>query len=110
MKKRLEAVEADFDKNLDLLKRSVLNENEFQRANEARREEHARLEGRRDELTEWLEAQNERQETVGPLPARVRSCLKDVQALDVRQAKALLQTILKTGHVYRDGRIELEFR
>ena len=107
---RLVQIEADFDKNLKLLKRSVLNENEFQRANEVRREERARLEGRRDELTEGLEAQNERQEAVGALPTRVRSFLKDVQALDARQAKALLQPILKAATVYRDGRIELEFR
>ena len=88
----------------------MLNETEFQRANEPRREEHTRLTERHDELTEWLEAQSERLEAVGALPTRVRSFLKDVQALDVRQAKALLQTIVKTGCVYRDGRIELEFR
>ena len=46
----------------------------------------------------------------GTLAARVRSFLKDVQALDTRRAKALLQTILSAAHVYRDGRIELEFR
>ena len=33
-----------------------------------------------------------------------------VQELDTRRAKALLQTILSAAHVYRDGRIELEFR
>ncbi len=46
----------------------------------------------------------------GSLPTRVRSFLKDVQELDTRRAKALLQTILSAAHVYRDGRIELEFR
>ena len=30
--------------------------------------------------------------------------------LRVRKAKALLQTILSSAHVYKDGRIELEFR
>ena len=40
----------------------------------------------------------------------MRSFLKDVQELDTRRAKALLQTILSAAHVYRDGRIELEFR
>ena len=43
-------------------------------------------------------------------PTRVRSFLKDDQALGTRRAKALLQTILEAAHVYRDGRIELEFR
>ena len=32
------------------------------------------------------------------------------QAMDLRQQKAQLQIILKAAHVYRDGRIELEFR
>ena len=59
--------------------------------------------------TEWV-AQHERQEAVGSPPTRVRTFLKDFQALDVRRAKALLQTILSAAHVYRDGRIELEFR
>ena len=66
--------------------------------------------GRQTELTEWPAQQPDRQEAVGSLPTRVRSFLKDVEALDVRRAKALLQTILSAEHVYRDGRIELEFR
>ncbi len=35
---------------------------------------------------------------------------KWVCKIDVQRAKAMLQTILKTVHVYNDGRIELEFR
>lgn len=93
-----------------LLKRDVLDEEEFRKANEARRDERARLAERQAELTDWLAQQRSRQETVGSLPTRVRSFLKDVQALDTRRAKALLQTILSAAHVYRDGRIELEFR
>ena len=54
--------------------------------------------------------QASRQEGVSALPARIRSFLKDFGALDVQRAKAMLQPILKTVHVYRDGRIELEFR
>ena len=44
------------------------------------------------------------------LPARIKSVLEDFRSLDVRRAKAMLQPIPKTVHVYRDGRIELEFR
>ena len=110
VERRLAEVEADFAKNLALLKRDVLDEEEFRKANEARRDERARLTGRQTELTEWLAQQDERQEAVGTLPRRVRSFLKDVQALDTRRAKALLQTFLSAAHVYRDGRIELEFR
>ena len=32
------------------------------------------------------------------------------QSVDIRQQKAQLQTILKAANVYKDGRIELEFR
>ena len=87
-----------------------LDEAEFRKANEARRDERARLTGRQTELTGWLARQRDRQDAVGTLPSRVRSFLKDVQDLDTRRAKALLQTILSAAHVYRDGRIELEFR
>ena len=41
---------------------------------------------------------------------QIRSFLNDFQSLDVRKAKALLQTILASAHVYKDGRIELAFR
>ena len=51
-----------------------------------------------------------RQEGVSALPARIRSFLKDFGSLDVQRAKAMLQPILKTVHVYNDGRIELKFR
>ena len=70
----------------------------------------ARLKGHREELANWLAQQHERQETVGSLPTHVRFFLKDFQAMDTRRAKALLQTILSAAHVYRDGRIEVEFR
>ena len=110
VERRLAEVEADFTKNLELLKRDVLNEGEFRKANEGRRDERARLTGRQTELIAWVSQQHERQEIVSALPSRVRSFLKDFQSLDVRRAKALLQTILESAHVYKDGTIELEFR
>ena len=103
-------VEANFAKNLELLKRDVLNEEEFNRANVVRRDERMRLTPRQTELSDWLSKQHERQDAVGARPVRVRSFLKDFQSLDVRRAKALLQTILKTATVSKDGTIELEFR
>lgn len=102
-------VEADFAKNLELLKREVLDEAEFSKANEARRDERVRLTSCQTELSDWLASQQE-QQAVGALPARVRSFLKDFQSLDTRRAKALLQTILSAAHVHKDGHIELEFR
>ena len=87
-----------------------MNEDEFRRVNEARREERAQLEGRREELAAAVADQEARQEGVSALPARIKSFLKDFGALDVQRAKAMLQLILKTVPVYNDGRIELEFR
>ena len=110
VERRLAEVEADFVKNLELLKREVLDKQEFRKANEARRDERVKLTGRQTELGDWLAQQHERQEAVGSLPTGVRSFLKDFQAMDVRRAKALLQTILSAAHVHKDGRIELEFR
>ena len=108
--KRLVKIEADFDKNVDLLKHDLLNEEEFRRLNEARREERSQLAGRREELAAAVADQEARQEGVSALPARIRSFLKDFGSLDVQRAKAMLQPILKTVHVYNDGRIELKFR
>ena len=73
MKRRFAEVEADFAKNLALLKRDVLNEEEFRKANEARREERTRLGARQAELSEWVAQQHDREEAVDTLPSRVRS-------------------------------------
>lgn len=88
----------------------LFNEGEFRRVNEAGREERSRLEGRREELAAAVADQVSRQEGASALPARIKSFLKDFQSLDVQRAKAMLQPILKSVHVYNDGRIELEFR
>ena len=56
VEKQLAAIEADFAKNLDLLKRELLNEEEFKRANETRREEQAQLQARLEELASSLTA------------------------------------------------------
>ena len=44
------------------------------------------------------------------VPVMVQSFLQDFQGMDVRQAKAILQGIIRAAHVWKDGRIELEFR
>ena len=56
VERRLDEAEADFAKNVALLKRDVLDEAEFRKANEARRDERARLTGRQTELTSLAEA------------------------------------------------------
>lgn len=54
VERRLAEVEADLAKNLDLLERGVLNEDEFNKANVARREERAKLTKRQVDLTVWV--------------------------------------------------------
>ena len=44
------------------------------------------------------------------LPGAIQSFLTDFESLDVRHQKAQLQAILKSAYVFRDERIELEFR
>lgn len=110
IQRRLTALDRDFHQNLALLKRGLLNEEEFHKANVARRQDRARDEARRAEVAQWLAQERDRQEALDTLPQRVGSFLQDVLAMDTRRAKALLQTILKAAHVYRDDRIELEFR
>ena len=44
------------------------------------------------------------------LPQSIGTFLEAFESLDPRERKAHLQTILKAACVYRDGRVELEFR
>jgi len=109
--KRLADLEAQFLHRLDdLLKRGILTEQEFTRANDAAREQVKALEVRRIELTTWLNQERARASLVEQVPQVVKAFVEAFQTMDSRQQKAQLQTILKAAHVYRDGRIELEFR
>jgi site-specific DNA recombinase len=110
IERRLAELDRDFQQNLDLLKRGVLDEGDFQRANAGRKDERAGLETRRDTIASQVKDAQERAAMVAAVPRRVRGFLEDVEHLEPRKAKALLQGILSAAHVYRDGRIELEFR
>ena len=77
---------------------------------QAARTQSTALETRRDELAQWLEEQRTRVSTAERLPGAIQSFLTDFESLDVRHQKAQLQAILKSAYVYRDERIELEFR
>ncbi len=57
-----------------------------------------------------MEEQRTRVSTAERLPGAIQSFLADFESLDVRHQKAQLQAILKSAYVYRDERIELEFR
>ena len=103
--------ESGFLKRLDdLLKRNILSEAEFDRANQAERERNAGLEATRAELTAWLEKERDRTSLAERLPETIGSFLESFESLDPRQQKAHLQTILKAAYVHTDGSIELEFR
>jgi len=111
VEKRLADFDSQFLKRLDdLLKRRVLSEPEFARANQAARTEAATLEARKTELKGWIERERDRTSLANRLPAAIKTFTEAFEGMDVRQQKAQLQTILKAAHIYRDGRIELEFR
>jgi hypothetical protein len=103
-------LEGQFLQHLDLLKRGVLSETEFTKANEVARSQSTALEARGEELAQWLVEQRTRVSTAERLPGAIKSFLADFESLDVRHQKAQLQAILKSAYVYRDERIELEFR
>ena len=103
-------LEAQFSKHLDLLRRGVLNEGEFTKANGSIRSDRAALETRRQELEQWIGTQRDKVAAAERIPVEIKSFLEDMQGIEPRLQKAQLQTILKRAHVYREGRIELEFR
>jgi hypothetical protein len=96
--------------DLDRLDRKIITEGEYTKRAEVRRQEHSRLQARKGELEASIAAQRDREAQVKAVPVRVSSFLEDFQGMDVVKAKAILQTILKAAHVWRDGRVELEFR
>ncbi|MFC1954804.1 recombinase family protein [Chloroflexota bacterium] len=111
VEKRLADYDSKFLNRLDdLLKREVLSEKEFTQANQTARTEQSTLEARREELKELVNKERSRTSLVDQLPESINSFLKAFEALDIRQQKVNLQSILKAAHIHRNGRIELEFR
>ena len=110
VKRGLADLESQLMKQLDLLNRDILNEQEFVKANEIVRSRVAALQTLDEELSAWIEAQRTRVSAAERMPDAIKSFLEDFRGLEVRIQKAQLQTILKTAHVHRGGKIELEFR
>ncbi|RJQ41540.1 MAG: recombinase family protein [Dehalococcoidia bacterium] len=111
VEKRLADYEAQFFVRLnDLLKRKVLSDDEFAKANQAARTEAATLETRKAELKALLEKEHARASLAESLPRSIESFVEEFEHADVRQQKAELQTILKEVRVYKDMRLEVEFR
>lgn len=108
--KRLKSLDRDFHRNLEFLKRNLLNEEEFSKANAERRNERTSVKMRLAELREELHQAETAQESVNSLPGRISSFTESFDQLEVPKAKAVLQMILKGAYVWTDGRVELEFR
>jgi len=108
--KGLKDLDSQFLKHLDLLNRSVINEAEFTRANELIRSQKPALEASKRDLETWVEQQQAKLSTAERMPEAIRAFIEDFQELEPRIQKAHLQMILKAAYVYRDNRIELEFR
>ncbi|MFC2020826.1 recombinase family protein [Chloroflexota bacterium] len=111
VEKRLADYDSKFLSRLDdLLKREVLSEQEFNQANQTARAEKDTLDARREELEELVTKERSRTSLAAILPESITNFLTAFEGLDIRQQKVHLQSILKAAQVYRDGRIELEFR
>lgn len=108
--KKLADLDRDFHQNLELLKKGVLNEDEFSSANAKRRDQRTALETRLADLRTELEQKQDAEEAASTLPLKVRSFAESFEALDTPKSKAILQTILARVFVWKGGKIELEFR
>ena len=106
----LSDLEGQFLKHLDLIKRGILNEEEFIKANESIRSRKEAVEARQMELKQWLEDQQGKVSASERMPQAIGSFVEDFGKLEVRAAKAQLQTMLKAIYVSRDNTIEMEFR
>jgi len=102
-------LDAQFTQNLGFLRRGVLNEQEFVKANKMARDQMSGLHERRESLAQWVDEQKERSAARDRTPGLIETFLEDFEAMDPRVRKSHLQTILKAAHISRDT-IELEFR
>jgi hypothetical protein len=107
---RLGEIEVDFAQNLDLLKRKVIDEDDFKRANATRKDERERLTREQDRLQGQVTQTAAHAAAAATLPGRIQSFTAAVETLPTAQAKALLQGLLVAAHVARDRTVELEFR
>ena len=105
----LTELDAQFTQNLGFLRRGVLNEQEFVKANNMARDQMSGLQERKSSLTLWIDEQKERADARDRMPGLISSFLEDFQTMDPRLRKSHLQIILKAAHISRDV-IELEFR
>ena len=107
---RLGELEQGFLNDLERVDRGILTEPEYLKRQQVRRQEQEELQPRKAELEASVAAQKDMEAQAAAVPVKVRSFMEDFRDMEVPQAKALLQSIIKAAHVFKDGRIELEFR
>ena len=107
---RLAELEKGFLNDLERLDRGILSEPEYLKRRDVRREEQMELQPRRTALEASVATQKDIASQAASVPVRVRAFLEDFRNMEVPQAKVILQSIVKSAHVYNDGRVELEFR
>ena len=107
---RLGELEQGFLNDLDRVDRDILTEPEFLKRQQVSRREQEGLLPRQVELEASIAAQKDMESQAAAVPVKVRSFMEDFRDMEVPQAKAFLQSIIKAAHVFKDGRIELEFR
>lgn len=110
LEKKLTALDHDFKKNLEYLKKNLLSEEEFAKANTFQRDERVNTESRLADLRSEVEVAENREANTSALPDQIKSFVESFDTLETSKAKAVLQTILKAAHVWRGGKVELEFR
>ena len=107
---RLAELERGFLNDLDRVDREIMTESEYLKRQEIRRQEQEGLQPRKAELEASVAAQQDMEAQAAAVPVKVRSFMEDFRDMEVPQAKAFLQSIIKAAHVFKDGRIELTFR
>ncbi len=65
---------------------------------------------RKEAISKALSQAKASEALIEKVPQAIKTFEDAFQNLELRQQKAQLQTILKTAHIYKDGKIELEFR
>jgi hypothetical protein len=107
---RLAQLEQAFLNDLDRVDRGIMTEAEYVKRQEVRRHEQEGLQSRKSTLEASVAARRNLEAQAVAVPVKVSSFLEDFQGMEVTRAKAILQTIIKSAHVWNDGNVELQFR
>ena len=107
---RLVELERAFLNDMDRVDRGILTEPEYVVRQEVRREEQEGLRYLKSDLEARVAAQRDLESQTQAIPVKIGSFLENFGDMNVPEAKAILQGILKSAHVFNDGRVELEFR